>query len=281
MNDVPHNRLMVIRNGELLPTDAPVIGITDPALIQGHGLFETIQAYQGRPFALSEHLDRLESGCRILGLAAPDRGSVDSMFQRIMEANGLLTATTCRLRITIAAGRESPIEIYEATPSPLHPSTARIITGPFVRNERSLLSGIKTLSYGENAVATQMTKEQGATEAVWSNTKGELCEGTWSNVFVRVSGQWKTPPLDSGCLPGVTRAHLLSLSHDCGFEIEESPIAFNLLSKVEAAFLTSSLREIQPVSHVDGRTLGKTAAQEIKLLQEAYATSVAEAAQSS
>ncbi|MEM1443965.1 MAG: aminotransferase class IV [Verrucomicrobiota bacterium] len=270
MNDALDTRLMVIRNDELLPAHSPVVSITDPAMIQGHGLFETIQAYEGRPFALSEHLDRLESGCETLGLNPPPREKVETSFQELMKVNELLPVATCRLRLTIAGGREAQIEVYEATPSPHHPETAQVITGPLIRNERSVLNGIKTLSYGENAVATRMTKEQGATEALWSNTREDLCEGTWSNVFVRISGKWKTPPLESGCLPGVTRSLVLHLAREHGLEIEEESIPIHNLSAVESAFLTSAIREIQPVTRIDEKELSSHIDSDILALMQAY-----------
>ena len=77
---------------------------------------------------------------------------------------------------------------------------------PWVRNERSAVAGLKTTSYAENVVALAYAKERGAIEAVFANTRGELCEGTGSNVFVVRDGVVWTPPLDSGCLAGITRA---------------------------------------------------------------------------
>ena len=84
-----------------------------------------------------------------------------------------------------------------------------VVTVPWVRNERAATAGLKTTSYAENVIALAHAKERGALEAVFGNTRGELCEATGSNVFVVVDGVLRTPPLDSGCLAGITRELLL------------------------------------------------------------------------
>jgi branched-chain amino acid aminotransferase len=129
------------------------------------------------------------------------------------------------------------------------------VTGPFFRNERSPLAGLKTVNYGDNAVAQRRARAAGADEALFANTRGELCEGTWSNVFVLVDGQWSTPPLSSGCLPGITRGVVLELFAELGLPVTESTRSIEGLDRVESAFLTSSLREIQPIAVMDGREL--------------------------
>ena len=80
---------------------------------------------------------------------------------------------------------------------------------PWPRNERGALAGLKTTSYAENVVALAYAAERGATEAVFANTAGHLCEGTGSNVFYVVEGELRTPTLAAGCLAGISRALLL------------------------------------------------------------------------
>ena len=155
-----------------------------------------------------------------------------------------------------------------ATPPPPHPATARVITGPFFRNERSPLAGLKTINYGDNVVALRLAREAGAEEALFANTRDELCEGTWSNVFVRIDGTWHTPPLSSGCLPGITRGVVIGLFEEHGLPLSEATLSYASLDRVESAFLTSSLREIQPVAAIDGKEL-EIAAETI-VLQSSY-----------
>ncbi|HRQ90601.1 MAG TPA: aminotransferase class IV, partial [Bacteroidia bacterium] len=203
------------------------------------------------------------------GLRCPEDAALLSAADEILAANGLRDADLARVRITLSSPADGSESWWvEATPPPPHPPEAAVVTGPFVRNERSPLAGLKTVNYGENIVALRAAREAGADEALFQNTRGELCEGTWSNVFVRVADRWLTPPLDSGCLPGITRQLVIALFRELGIGIEESTLLIDEVNRVESGFLTSSLREIQPISTLDGRTL--LAAPEIRALQASY-----------
>ena len=131
---------------------------------------------------------------------------------------------------------------------PYEPTTA-IVTVPWPRNERGALAGLKTTSYGENVVALARAAEAGASEAVFANLAGNLCEGTGTNVFYVVDGELRTPTLDSGCLAGVTRALLLEWLG--GREVDE-PIG--VLERASEIFLASTTRDVQAVHACDGRS---------------------------
>jgi branched-chain amino acid aminotransferase len=90
---------------------------------------------------------------------------------------------------------------------------------------------------------------------MFPNTRGELCEATGSNVFVVRDGVARTPPADAGCLLGVTRGLLLELAPRCGVAAEEAPLAVDDLRDADEAFLTSTVREVQPIATVDGKRL--------------------------
>ena len=108
--------------------------------------------------------------------------------------------------------------------------------------------GVKTISYGENVVALAYARERGAGEAIFANLAGNLCEGTGTNVFLAVGGRLVTPPLSSGCLAGVTRDLLLEL-----LDVVEDDLPLSALASADEAFLSSSTREVQPISAVDGQ----------------------------
>ncbi len=130
-----------------------------------------------------------------------------------------------------------------------------VVSAPWVRNERAATAGLKTTSYAENVIALAHAKERGALEAVFGNTRGELCEATGSNVFVVVDGVLRTPPLDSGCLAGITRELLLEWCRDAGIEVVEEALPLDVLAHADEVFLTSSIKDVFPVSAVDGRVL--------------------------
>jgi branched-chain amino acid aminotransferase len=128
--------------------------------------------------------------------------------------------------------------------------TAQVATVPWPRNERGAIAGLKTTSYAENVVARAEAKRRGATEAVFANLAGHLCEGTGSNVFYVVDGELRTPTLASGCLAGVTRG--LVLEWFGGREVDE-PI--EVLAEASEVFLASTTRDVQGVERWDDRDL--------------------------
>ena len=123
-------------------------------------------------------------------------------------------------------------------------------TVPWPRNERGALAGLKTTSYAENVVALAEARRRGATEAIFANLAGHLCEGTGSNVFYVVDGELRTPTLASGCLAGVTRG--LVLEWVGGREVDE-PI--EVVDRASEVFLASTTRDVQGVTRWDERDL--------------------------
>ncbi|MFD0026591.1 aminotransferase class IV [Streptomyces sp. NPDC058382] len=243
-------------NGELRAADDARVSVLDHGLTVGDGIFETVRTNHGSPFALTRHLDRLARSARGLGLPAPDRDEVRRACAAVIEANPVPLG---RLRITYTGGI-SPLGSDRGTAGPglvvalgevtRRPDTTAVITVPWTRNERGALSGLKTTSYAENVVALARAHERGASEALFANTVGQLCEGTGSNVFVVLDGQLHTPPVASGCLAGITRALAVEWTG-----AQETELPFDVLERAEEIFLTSTLRDIQAVHRVDGREL--------------------------
>lgn len=164
-----------------------------------------------------------------------------------------------RLRITYTGGLSplgsdrgdaGPTLVVALGETKRRPDTTAAVTVPWTRNERSALAGLKTTSYAENVVALARAHEHGATEALFANTVGALCEGTGSNVFVVVDGELHTPRLASGCLAGITRALAVEWTG-----AHESDLPFDVLERAEEIFLTSTLRDVQAVHRIDGREL--------------------------
>jgi branched-chain amino acid aminotransferase len=148
-------------------------------------------------------------------------------------------------------GDRGPTLIIVAAPvTPWEPDTVAI-TVPWPRNERSAVAGLKTTSYAENVVALAEAGKAGATEALFANLAGNLCEGTGTNVFVVLGDRLVTPPLLAGCLAGVTRALLLELLADA----DEENIPLAKLADADEVLLTSSTRDVQPLRQLDGRAL--------------------------
>ncbi|WP_329114495.1 aminotransferase class IV [Streptomyces sp. NBC_01465] len=245
-------------NGGLHDAADATVSVLDHGMTVGDGIFETVKATEGRIFALTRHLDRLTRSARGLGLPDPDLDEVRRACTAVLDANPMPLG---RLRITYTGGL-SPLGsdrgdagstlVVAVGETSRRPDTTAVITVPWTRNERSALAGLKTTSYAENVVALAKAHEQGASEALFGNTVGRLCEGTGSNVFVVLDGVLHTPPLASGCLAGITRALAVEWAG-----AQETDLPLDALDRAEEIFLTSTLRDVQAVVRVDGRQLGQ------------------------
>lgn len=244
-------------NGDLLsdPT-APAVPVTDHGLTVGDAVFEAVKVVDGQPFALQRHLDRLERSAAGLGLVGLDPEQVRRGVHAVLEDHPMPLG---RLRITVTGGNAplgsgrgtDPVTvIVVASPMDPAPETTAVITVPWPRNERGALAGLKTTSYGENVLALARAQETGASEAIFANLAGHLCEGTGTNVFYVVDGEVRTPTLASGCLAGVTRALLIEW-----FGATEVDEPIEVAAGAEEIFLVSTTRDVQGVHRWDERTL--------------------------
>ncbi|MEU6480278.1 aminodeoxychorismate lyase [Streptomyces sp. NPDC047017] len=243
-------------DGGLRDLDSARVSVFDHGLTVGDGIFETVKATAGKPFALTRHLDRLTRSARGLGLPDPDHDEVRRACAAVLDANPVPLA---RLRITYTGGHgplgsdrgDSGTTLVVALgEAGRRPDTTAVLTVPWTRNERGAVTGLKTTSYAENVVALAHAHRHGASEALFANTVGQLCEGTGSNVFVVLDGEIHTPPLASGCLAGITRALAVEWTG-----ARETDLPLDVLERADEIFLTSTLRDIQAVHRVDDREL--------------------------
>jgi branched-chain amino acid aminotransferase len=240
------------------------VSALDHGLTVGDGVFETCKVTDGRPFALTRHLARLARSAAALRLTMPDDDEVRAAVADTLAAHERAAGPVPfgRLRLTLTGG-PGPLGsdrapggrtlVVAVSPAAPWPARIAVATVPWTRNERSAVAGAKTTSYAENVVALAEAHRRNAHEALFANTKGELCEGTGSNVFVAVDGALVTPPLASGCLPGITRELLLEWAAKEGLPVEERAIPVSVLGTAQDVVLTSSTRDVQPVAVVDGR----------------------------
>jgi len=248
-------------NGAMVAADEARVSPFDHGLLVGDGVFETLRVYDGVPFAWRRHAERLGHSAAGLGLPVPDERDLRRAADAVLTANGLGDG---RLRITVTGGPAplgsergdaGPTVIVAAAPARTWPASERVITAPWSRNERGATAGMKTISYAENVRALAYAHERGASEAMFLNTLGQVCEATGSNVFIVADQQVHTPPPEAGCLLGVTRALVLELCADLEIAAEERTLSPPDLAGADEAFLTSSTREVQPISHVDDAAL--------------------------
>ncbi|MFF3614128.1 aminotransferase class IV [Streptomyces sp. NPDC002580] len=260
-------------DGGLQDIEAARVSVFDHGLTVGDGIFETLKAVDGRPFALTRHLDRLARSARGLGLPEPDADEVRRACAAVLEANPMPLG---RLRITYTGGHgplgsdrgeHGTTLVVALGASDRRPDSTAVVTVPWTRNERGALTGLKTTSYAENVVALARAREHGASEALFANTVGQLCEGTGSNVFVVLDGEIHTPPVASGCLAGITRALAVEWTG-----AKETDLPLDVLERADEIFLTSTLRDVQAVHRVDTRELpgvpGPVTAKAMRVFEE-------------
>lgn len=253
--------------GSLRSPDEPIVTATDHGLTVGDGAFETITVRDGSPFALTRHLARLRYSADRMGIAQPDQDQIRAAISEVMDAgNGALT----RLRVTVTSGQgpmssargDGPLTVVVTGGDAPRPRGCHAVRSPWHRNDRSPLTGVKSTSYGENAVMAAYARDKGADEAIVANTRGNLCEGTATNVFVEVDEQIVTPPLASGCLPGITRGLALEWGADAGLPVRVAAPGELTMGVLDAAVegrahlaVTSSTRGVQHVESLDGHDL--------------------------
>ena len=238
----------------------PALSVLDHGLVVGDGVFETVKVELGRPFALTPHLQRLSRSATGLGIGEPDLEAIRSGVAATLEDQELPFG---RIRITVTSGPgplgsprgdgpQTSVVVTEPCDRP--PSVSRIATVPWPRNERGALAGLKTTSYAENALMVEAARSRGASEAVMPNTRGDVCEGTGSNLVYVLDGRVITPTLEAGPLAGITRALLLEWAAG-EVEIHEEDHPIEVLGAAEEVMLVGTTRDVQAIEQVDERVL--------------------------
>ncbi len=252
-------------NGRLVEEAAASVNIFDHGFTVGDGVFETIALRAGTALATTRHLARLVRSAVRMGLPRPDPDEVRQAVELTVAANPAIGWGALRVTYTsgpgsVGSGRSGSRGTLVVAAREIAPydGLAELITVPWPRNERGALTGIKTTSYAENALALADAHRQGATEAIFGNTRGNLCEGSGTNVFVVINGQLViSPAVGPGCLDGQLPEALII--EYAGLDVEERDVPLEVLYLSDEAFLTSATRDVQPIRSVDGAAASRPA----------------------
>lgn len=269
-------------DGRLQPEAEARISPADRGFLLGDGVFETLRSYRGRPFQLREHLARLRDSCKAAYLPFPD--GLEAAVDAVVRANRPQEDVAVRITVTRGPGSRSasprgagpPTVLVTATPVTVPPEAyARGVRLATARRRRlpadTLDPAMKTTNYLVNVVARAEAEQAGADDALFLDEDGMVVEATQANVFAVFGPRLATPPLASGCLPGVTRALVLRLATEAALVAEERPLAPEELHEADEVFLTGSVSELVPVVGLDGMTLcGGAPGPLTKRLHEAY-----------
>jgi len=228
-------------DGSVAPAGELAIPATDEGLLRGDGVFEVMRVYDGTPFALAEHLDRLERSGANLRLPGVRRSALEREIPALLDARGG-AAFDGVLRVVVTRGGR---RLLLTEPAPPKPPGVRL--GFVTYAPTRVLDGVKSLSYGANMLTTRLARERGFDEALLVTPHGRVLEAPTSSLFwVDRDGALCTPPLDDHILASITRDRLVGL-----LEVEERPCPTDDLLAASEAFLASTVREVQSIGAVE------------------------------
>ena len=254
---------LFLHNDNVLDTHQKTLAAGQVGLLNGWGVFSTMRIADGVLFAFERHWERMRHDAALMRVPFPPTPDwLKSRLLRLVEANSAWNAT---LRVVVVRNRGG---LYEgpdlardfdviAFTTDLNPwgSSARLAIKPHGRYAQSEFAGAKVLSWAQNLTWYEEAHQKGFDEMVLLNERGEVSECTSANIFAIRGGEVWTPPLGSGCLPGVTRAVLLEEIRLPGIHVFERTLFPKDLEGADQVFVTSSTRDFLPVSHIEGLTI--------------------------
>ena len=266
-------RIAVNVNGRLTDDRQATISVFDHGFLYGAGVYETLRTYNGRPFLLDRHLRRLRASAAAIGLAVPlDDAAFGARIDATMEAVDadepperyvrlVLTRGVGDLSYDPASCPEPSLVIIVRPHREVAPAVrergVRLVVSSLLRNHPDALSPrIKSNNLLNNALAMQEALRAGADEALMCNYRGEIAECAQSNVFLVRDGEALTPPLATGLLEGVTRNFLFEIGPEAGIGVRERTLRLDEIGSADEIFITSTTREVLPVTTLDGRPIG-------------------------
>jgi branched-chain amino acid aminotransferase len=231
-------------DGRIARSDETFIPATDEGLLRGDGVFEVVRVYDGRPFALAQHMDRLERSAANLRLGyEPPRETLEEETAALLAERGG-EAFDGLLRFVLTRGGR---RLLLTEPLPAMPDRVRLAFVTFAPSR--ILDGVKSLSYGGNMLASRLARERGFDEALLVTPHGRVLEAPTSSVFwVDRSGTLCTPPLDEHILASITRELVMQVA-----DVDERPATTDDVLGAQEAFLASTTREVQSAAAIEDR----------------------------
>ncbi|GAA3849054.1 aminotransferase class IV [[Pseudomonas] carboxydohydrogena] len=239
-------------NGACLDGAEARLSISDRGFTLGDGIFETLLGIGERPVWLAEHLARLRAGASELGLhLAFDDRAIEAAVIGLLRRNGFARSA---VRITLTRGpaakrglwvddQSSPTLLMTCAPASVVSEPQRVVIARTTRrNEHSPLSRLKSLNYGDNILARREALARGAADALMLNGQGHVVCATVGNLFLRIAGEWITPPASDGILPGIARGKILSRMSVTQVSLSETD-----LRAADAGFISNSLGSVDIV----------------------------------
>lgn len=267
--------------GRIVPAERAHVSVDDRGLLYGDAVFETVRCYEGEPFQWERHRRRLAASLARFAIPASTAGLRDATLA-LLERSRLREAAV-RITVTRGAGagllpprRLAPTVLVTARAIPPGlPAQRRdgiaAVTLPFGRGVGGFTRGHKTTEYLAAVCGRLAAERRRADDAIFVEADGAVSEATASNVFVVERRSLATPPLDAGCLPGITRALVIAEAERAGMRVRTARIPLARLRAADEVFLAASVIEILPVARLDGRRIGDGSPGPVtRALQERY-----------
>jgi branched-chain amino acid aminotransferase len=250
----------MLHNGHILENSGRVLAPGQVGLLNGWGVFSTIRVFDGVLFAFERHWARMSRDAQLLRVPFPvDAGELERNLLRLVEANNAWNST---LRVVIVRNRGGLWEsdgldrdfdvIAFTTGVKDWGRTVRLGMISDARHAASRFAGTKMLSWSFNLVWYEAAQSKGYNEVVLLNERGEVSECTSANIFASAGDEVFTPPLSSGCLPGITREILIQETHPDGLQVVEKTLHPSDLEAADEVFITSTTRALLPVDFIEG-----------------------------
>lgn len=257
-------------NGKIMFKEDAKISVFDRGFLYGDSVYEVIRTYQGIPFLLQEHLDRLWHSASKLDMAF----SFDEnhIVKEVNTCLGELGQESAYIRIIVTRG-QGPLQLdpvsagannvvviakeFKAYPKEWYDNGVNILISHVERTSiRAIDPNIKSGNYLNNIMAFIHAKKQKAFDAIMLNNEGFITEGTTHNIWVVKNGRAYTPPLHAGILEGITRKTILILAKKNGIEVEQKNMTAEELINADECFMTSTTKEVIPVTQVNNAPIG-------------------------
>lgn len=253
----------VFHNESLLPIDKVRLSPGQAGLICGWGIFTTLRIARGEAFAYERHWRRLEKDAGITHLPMPyTAAKVRVHLHEVIRANKVTEGCARIYLVYNSVGfwqsdekrPDVDLIIYTA-PLPEHREIVRLALREHGRHAGSPLAGVKSISWLNNVWAVAEANKEGFDEVILLNERGEVAECTSANIFAVKNGKILTPPLNSGCLEGVTRGILMEIAPDAGLAVIEQPLLPEDLYSAEEVFISSTNRNLISVGEIAGHKI--------------------------
>jgi branched-subunit amino acid aminotransferase/4-amino-4-deoxychorismate lyase len=245
--------VVVLVDGVDRDPSAPAVGPLDPGLL-GQGVYESIRTYDGIPFSLAEHLERLAEGAAALAIPCP----IDDLVREVPEAVRLRAADgESRIRLYLTAGGIR-IVVCDAIPDrrlDREEGLAAVVL-PWTRDPLGPTAGVKASSTAATRIGLHYATERRAATGIWLTPAGHVSEALAANVFCVLGGTIVTPPLSDGALAGVTRAKILRYATEDGIQVAERSFVPDVLAAAPEAFVSATSEPVVPLVRLDGSPIG-------------------------